>query len=126
MLQAEERSKLPNSTNLAQPDNDIVLPGVFANERLFLQGARLTTSYDDSIQDVHVGLFGFPGDLVREPPPEDDWGSCPATKISPALRRRCRKCEGLMSRTGLLVLEFSTGILAGYRNVTGALKIRRS
>lgn len=42
-----------------------LLPGAFANNSLYLQGIRLTTSYEASILDVHVDLFGFPGHLTR-------------------------------------------------------------
>ena len=47
--------------------NGKAIPGPFLNERLFLIGARLTTSYVPNDASVHVDVFGFPGDgLVRK------------------------------------------------------------
>ena len=40
------------------------LPGVFFDEELFLIGARLTTSYVLNESQVHVDVFGLPGDSV--------------------------------------------------------------
>lgn len=48
--------------NMSDPAEE--LPGAFANNRLYLQGARLTTSYD-ATTDVHVDLFGFAGDFLQ-------------------------------------------------------------
>ena len=38
------------------------LPGPFYYNKLFLLGARLTTSYEEQNPNVHVDVFGFPGD----------------------------------------------------------------
>jgi hypothetical protein len=38
------------------------LPGAFANNTIYLQGARVSTAYDND--DVHVDLFGFAGDWL--------------------------------------------------------------
>jgi hypothetical protein len=38
------------------------LPGAFANNQIYLQGARVSTTYDN--HDVHVDLFGFAGDWL--------------------------------------------------------------
>jgi hypothetical protein len=38
------------------------LPGAFANNQIYLQGARVSTTYDND--DVHVDLFGFAGDWL--------------------------------------------------------------
>ncbi len=46
-------------------NNIIMLPGAFANNTLYLQTIRLTTSYPPSVHDVHVDLFGFSGDALR-------------------------------------------------------------
>ena len=44
--------------------NGRAIPGPFLNERLFLIGARLTTSYVPHDESVHVDVFGFPGDWL--------------------------------------------------------------
>jgi Glycosyltransferase family 92 len=44
--------------------NGEFLPGSYFNNTLFLHGLRLTASYDKSDSEVHVDLFGFPGDFV--------------------------------------------------------------
>ncbi|KAI2513250.1 hypothetical protein MHU86_1021 [Fragilaria crotonensis] len=46
--------------------NGKTIPGPFLNERLFLMGARLTTSYVPNDESVHVDVFGFPGDWLVE------------------------------------------------------------
>ena len=43
------------------------LPGPFYYNKLFLLGARLTTSYEEHNQNVHVDVFGFPGDWFIRP-----------------------------------------------------------
>jgi hypothetical protein len=40
------------------------LPGPFYDDTIFLLGVRLTTSYEQSDSQVHVDVFGFPGDFV--------------------------------------------------------------
>ena len=45
------------------------IPGPFLNDRLFLIGARLSTSYDPNDTNVHVDVFGFAGDKLAIP----DW-----------------------------------------------------
>ena len=63
------------STAMSESANE--LPGAFVSNRLYLQGARLTTSYDDTA-NVHVDIFGFTGDYLR---PMPRWGqtltACP-------------------------------------------------
>ena len=41
------------------------IPGSFLEDRLFLIGARLTTSYVPNKTQVHVDVFGFPGDMNK-------------------------------------------------------------
>lgn len=52
------------------------LPDLFANNSLFLQTIRLTKSHEVSVDDLHVDLFGFPGDLTRVTDERKDWLEC--------------------------------------------------
>jgi Glycosyltransferase family 92 len=52
----------PRLHNISVEGN--VLPGPFYNDQLFLLGLRLTSSYEKSNSQVHVDVFGFPGDFV--------------------------------------------------------------
>jgi Glycosyltransferase family 92 len=40
------------------------LPGPFYHKKLFLLGLRLSTSYEQNNSEVHVDIFGYPGDFV--------------------------------------------------------------
>jgi Glycosyltransferase family 92 len=41
-----------------------LLPGPFHHDDLFLLGVRLTTSYEKKDSQVHIDVFGFPGNFV--------------------------------------------------------------
>ena len=45
--------------------NGEAIPGSFFDDQLFLIGARLTTSYVPNVTQVHVDVFGFPGDWLE-------------------------------------------------------------
>jgi Glycosyltransferase family 92 len=42
------------------------LPGPFNDDTIFLLGVRLTTSYESDDSQVHVDVFGYPGDFVGQ------------------------------------------------------------
>jgi hypothetical protein len=57
----------PDEHNHHLPDNGKIL-GPFANNTLYFQTIRLTTSYQPSVHDLHVNLFGFSGQATRSSP----------------------------------------------------------
>ena len=44
--------------------SDKTIPGLFLNDTLFLLGSRISTSYIPNNQDVHLDVFGLPGDKL--------------------------------------------------------------
>ena len=62
------------------------IPGPFFDDQLFFTGARLTTSFIPNNTQVHVDLFGFPGDRLVVVP--DSLVHCDPTNVSKAWKLR--------------------------------------